>query len=250
MYKISDCVERKFTEIYDASEWLVETDTAWEPVIDVKQTIEYEVWHLLLDDGKHLECADNHIIFDEHMHEVFIKDLKIGDKIQTMDGVSIVREVYPTGKFENMYDLGVDSHNHRYYTNDILSHNTTCAAGYLLWYAMFQPDQTILVAAHKFTGSQEIMQRIRYAYELCPDFIRAGVVSYNKGSLDFDNGSRIVSTTTTENTGRGMSISLLYCLDGDTMIKIRDKITLIEEDISLSELYIRLNNLTVEKVYD
>ena len=87
---------------------------------------------------------------------------------------------------------------------------STSAAGYLLWYAMFIPDSTILVAAHKYTGSQEIMQRIRYAYESVPDHIRAGVTSYNKGNLDFDNGSRIVSATTTENTGRGMSISLLY----------------------------------------
>ena len=87
---------------------------------------------------------------------------------------------------------------------------TTSAAGYLLWYAMFVPDSTILVAAHKYTGAQEIMQRIRYAYELCPDHIRAGVTSYNKGSIDFENGSRIVSATTTETTGRGMSISLLY----------------------------------------
>ena len=88
---------------------------------------------------------------------------------------------------------------------------TTTAAGYLLWYAMFKPDSTILIAAHKYVGAQEIMQRIRYAYELCPDHIRAGVVSYNKGSIDFENGSRIVSTTTTETTGRGMSITLLYC---------------------------------------
>jgi hypothetical protein len=88
---------------------------------------------------------------------------------------------------------------------------STSAAGYLLWMAMFRPDSTILIAAHKYTGSQEIMQRIRYAYELCPDHIRAGVTSYNKGNLDFENGSRIVSTTTTENTGRGMSITLLYC---------------------------------------
>jgi hypothetical protein len=87
---------------------------------------------------------------------------------------------------------------------------STSAAGYLLWYAMFVPDSTILVAAHKYTGAQEIMQRIRYAYENCPNHIRAGVTSYNKGSLDFENGSRIVSATTTENTGRGMSISLLY----------------------------------------
>jgi hypothetical protein len=91
------------------------------------------------------------------------------------------------------------------------SGKTTCASSYLLWYAMFHPDQTILIAAHKYTGAQEIMQRIRYGYELCPDHIRAGVVNYNKGSMEFENGSRIVSATTTSNTGRGMSISLLYC---------------------------------------
>ena len=104
-------------------------------------------------------------------------------------------------------------HGHRFNINMLPRQmgKTTCAAGYLLWYAMFHPDQTILISAHKYTGSQEIMQRIRYAYELCPDFIRSGVTNYNKGSIEFDNGSRIVSTTTTGNTGRGMSISLLYC---------------------------------------
>jgi len=104
-------------------------------------------------------------------------------------------------------------HNNRFNINMLprQSGKTTCASAYLLWYAMFHPDQTILVAAHKYTGAQEIMQRIRYGYELCPDYIRAGVISYNKGSIDFDNGSRIVSATTTGNTGRGMSISLLYC---------------------------------------
>ena len=87
---------------------------------------------------------------------------------------------------------------------------TTVAAGYLLWFAMFIPDSTILIAAHKYTGAQEIMQRIRFAYEQVPDFIRAGVTSYNKGSLEFDNGSRIMSATTTETTARGMSLSLIY----------------------------------------
>jgi len=90
------------------------------------------------------------------------------------------------------------------------SGKTTSAAGYLLWYAMFIPDSTILIAAHKYAGAQEIMQRIRYAYENCPMHIKAGAATYNKGSLFFDNGSRIVSATTTENTGRGMSITLLY----------------------------------------
>jgi len=103
-------------------------------------------------------------------------------------------------------------HNYRYSISLMprQSGKSTSAAGYLLWYAMFKPDSTILIAAHKYTGAQEIMQRVRYAYENCPDYIKAGVTTYNKGSLDFENGSRIVSATTTENTGRGMSITLLY----------------------------------------
>ena len=114
--------------------------------------------------------------------------------------------------FEYQRRLIATYHDYRY-SISLMPRQTgksTSAAGYLLWYAMFVPDSTILVAAHKYTGAQEIMQRVRYAYESVPDHIRAGVTSYNKGSLEFDNGSRIVSATTTENTGRGMSISLLY----------------------------------------
>jgi len=104
-------------------------------------------------------------------------------------------------------------HNYRFNINMMprQTGKTTCAAIYLAWYAMFNPDQTILVAAHKYTGAQEIMNRVRYVYESCPDHIRAGVTSYNKQSIEFENGSRIVAQTTTGNTGRGMSISLLYC---------------------------------------
>jgi hypothetical protein len=107
----------------------------------------------------------------------------------------------------------IDSyHNHRFNVNLLprQTGKTTTAAGYLLWYAMFVPDSTILVAAHKYTGAQEIMLRVRYAYELCADHIRCGVTSYNKQSIEFDNGSRIVAQTTTETTGRGMSLSMLY----------------------------------------
>jgi len=88
---------------------------------------------------------------------------------------------------------------------------TTCAAAYLVWYAMFVPDSQILIAAHKFTGAQDIMNRVRFVYENLPDFLRAGAYSYNRNTLEFDNGSRIKATTTTENTGRGMSLSVIYC---------------------------------------
>ena len=115
--------------------------------------------------------------------------------------------------FEFQERLVESYHNYRFNINMLprQTGKSTTAAGYLLWYAMFNPDVTVLIAAHKYAGAQEIMHRIRYAYEDCPDHIRCGVTSYNKGSMEFDNGSRIVSQTTTDNTGRGMSISLLYC---------------------------------------
>ena len=91
------------------------------------------------------------------------------------------------------------------------SGKTTCASGYLLWYSMFVPEAQVLIAAHKYTGAQDIMNRFRYGYENLPDFIRAGVYSYNRNTIEFDNGSRVQATTTTENTGRGKSLSLIYC---------------------------------------
>jgi hypothetical protein len=91
------------------------------------------------------------------------------------------------------------------------SGKTTCATGYLLWYTMFIPECQVLIAAHKYEGAQDIMNRYRYGYENLPDFIRAGVHSYNRNTIEYDNGARIQATTTTENTGRGKSLSLIYC---------------------------------------
>ena len=63
------------------------------------------------------------------------------------------------------YQVGLmkSYHDHRFNVNMLprQTGKTTCAAVYLAWYAMFHPDQTILIAAHKYTGAQEIMQRIR-----------------------------------------------------------------------------------------
>lgn len=92
----------------------------------------------------------------------------------------------------------------------IPTHNTTCAAAFLLWKAMFTPDATILITANKLVQALEIMDRIRYAYENLPDFIRAGITEYNKGTVAFDNGSKIVSRATSSDAGRGLSITLLY----------------------------------------
>lgn len=95
------------------------------------------------------------------------------------------------------------------------------AAAFLLWFSMFNPDSTILITSNRFSGSREILTRIRHAYELVPNHIRCGVIDFNKMSISFDNGSRIESETTTENSGRGKSLSILYC---DELAFVRNSI--------------------------
>jgi hypothetical protein len=116
----------------------------------------------------------------------------------------------------NPYDYQVDLiknyHENRFSISMLARQmgKTTSAAGYLLWFAMFSYDKTILIAAHQYSGAQEIMQRIRYAYEMCPMWLKPGAEAYNQGNIDFENKSRIIARATTEKTGRGMSLSLLY----------------------------------------
>lgn len=116
---------RKFTEVLNISDWEVLTDTGYQPIQNSNITVPYQVWKLETIDFK-LECADDHILFDNNYNEVFVKDLKKGTLIQTENGPQAIISVEALGFSEPMYDLtlpkGTD---HRYYTNGILSHNTT-----------------------------------------------------------------------------------------------------------------------------
>jgi hypothetical protein len=87
---------------------------------------------------------------------------------------------------------------------------TEAVASYILWYTLFNPDKTVLIVANKLKQAIEIMSRIRYSYQELPDYIRDAATEYNKSSIVFSNGSRIVCRATTPDAGRGLSISLLY----------------------------------------
>ena len=135
MYSISDTVTRKFVDSLDLENLEIETDTGWHPISKIMKTIPYQVWELKTESGLTLECADDHIIFNETLSQQFIKDVSPGNKIQTRNGVDIVSSVRTRDREENMFDITVDSADHRYYTNGILSHNTTIANA--LSYALY-----------------------------------------------------------------------------------------------------------------
>ena len=101
------------------------TDNGWENIVAIHKTIQYNVFIIKTKDV-FLKCADFHILFDKDMNEIFVKNLKIGNIIKTKHGDREIIEIIDTNYFENMYDIELDyNSNERYYTNDILSHNTT-----------------------------------------------------------------------------------------------------------------------------
>lgn len=89
---------------------------------------------------------------------------------------------------------------------------STISAAYLLWFASFNFDKTILIASNKEANAIEMIEKIMYMYEYLPDWLKPGIMpdQCNKHGMGFDNKSRIISTATSENSGRGLSISLLF----------------------------------------
>ena len=84
------------------------------------------------------------------------------------------------------------------------------SVAYLLWYACFNSEQTIAVLANKGQTAREMVGRVTLMLENLPFFLQPGCKSVNKSSIEFSNNSRIVSSSTSGSSIRGMSVSLLY----------------------------------------
>ena len=84
------------------------------------------------------------------------------------------------------------------------------ACGYLLWFALFQPEKSIAILANKGATAREMLARITIMLENIPFFLQPGVKALNKSNIDFSNNSRIIAAATSGQSIRGLSINLLY----------------------------------------
>ena len=191
---------KKITKSFDMSGFSILTDTGFEKLEKLHETIPYEVYHLKLADGKELKCADNHIVFvqefDEStmkptfLKEIFVKDLPKHSFIMVSDekgnlSDSEVVETTNLGYEEIMYDFELtEGSNRRYFTNGILSHNTAIVEGLaqliydgnaprtLMGKRIFTLDLASIVAGTKYRGQFE--ERMKAVLEECkanPDII-------------------------------------------------------------------------------
>lgn len=217
------------------------------------QTIPYYTWFLKTT-TRHLFCADNHIVAMADGTFKMVKDISAGEFVDTITGGEEVVVVTNTGVAQHMYSLSVYSDdvekNNLYFTNGIMSKNTATSAAYMLWKTMFFPNTTILICANVANQAQEVLDKIKYSYEACPDFLKPGVIEYNKRKIKFDNNSRVICQATTANSGRGLSINLLYCTSGDSMVTVYDTETGLEKLMTMEELHSEIGDYADELTTD
>ena len=90
------------------------------------------------------------------------------------------------------------------------SGKSTTDAAYFLHYVLFNEKKTVAILANKADGAREILGRLQMMYEYLPDWLQQGVLDWNKGSFNLENGSRVIAASTSSSTIRGKSINILF----------------------------------------
>ena len=87
--------------------------------------------------------------------------------------------------------------------------STTCVS-YLLHYALFNANVNIAILANKASTARDLLNRLQFAYEKLPKWMQQGILVYNKGSMELENGSKIIAASTSASAVRGGSYNIIF----------------------------------------
>jgi len=90
------------------------------------------------------------------------------------------------------------------------SGKSVTSLGYILHYVLFNKTKIVGMLANKASTSRELLGRLQTAYQHLPKFLQQGIVEWNKGNLELENGSKIIASSTSSSAIRGYSFSLLF----------------------------------------
>ena len=90
------------------------------------------------------------------------------------------------------------------------SGKSTIIIAYLLHYVLFNPNVNVAILANKSSTARDILGRLQLGYEHLPKWLQQGVISWNKGSLDLENGSSILAASTSASAIRGGSYNIIF----------------------------------------
>ena len=108
-----------------------------------------------------------------------------------------------------MCDVSVDHPHHRYYTNGILSHNSTTTAIFCLWSVLFRNDRNALILSKSGPAGQDLIKKIKDMYLYLPYHLKLGTLKWNQSEIAFDNNSTISTEAFSPTAGLGKTINFL-----------------------------------------
>ena len=146
--------------------------------------------------SEYLKCAKN--------PEYFIKEyVKV---------VSLDKGLIPFNLYSYQEELVNIIHNNRFIIAKLprQSGKSTTIVSYILHYILFNQNMNVAILANKQTTAREILSRLKLAYEYLPLWLQQGIIEWNKGSIELENGSRIIASSTSASAIRGGSFNLIF----------------------------------------
>jgi len=90
------------------------------------------------------------------------------------------------------------------------SGKSTIIISYILHYVLFNPNTSVAVLANKSSTARDILGRLQLAYENLPAWMQQGIIAWNKGNLELENGSKIIASATSSSAVRGGSYNIIF----------------------------------------
>ena len=146
--------------------------------------------------AEYLKCAEDPIYF-----------IRTYIKIVSLDEGIIPFKMYDFQ--ESMVDK---FHKHRFNIAKLprQSGKSTIVTAYLLWYVLFNDNVNVAILANKAPTAREMLGRLQLSYENLPRWLQQGILGWNKGSLELENGSKILASSTSASAVRGMSFNIIF----------------------------------------
>lgn len=200
----------KFLETIKCNNKKILTPIGEVPILYIHKTTKLKKYAIKLENGLELVCAENHVIIDKDFNEVFSKD-SLNKIIQTVKGNSKVVSVTDLNELDNFYDLELEGY-HLYYGNGILSHNSGKSIStsiYLTWLFLFRVNLTIGICANKGKLAAEFLNNVKNIFLSIPIWMQQGITIWNKGSIENENGTRILTDVPSSDSFRGFTCDVV-----------------------------------------
>ena len=126
--------------------------------------------------------------------------------------ISLDEGLVPFDMYDFQKDILRDFHNNRFNIAKLprQTGKSTTVVAYLLYYAIFYDSVNIGILANKASTARELLGRLQLAYENLPKWMQHGILVWNKGNVELENGSKILAASTSASAVRGMSFNILF----------------------------------------